>query len=193
MSLHLRMGRAAAAVALTGLSACASLTTPPYQPANANVLTLQSIGGCQARIGSFRTGTNTPARLENLQVRVHTLTSSVDGSFASYLAEALRRELATAGCLAPEAAAVIDGMLLENRLDANGINVGVTTVGASIRVVRDGRDAYERTLSVRHEWESSFVGAIAIPTAVANYAPAVQKLLAELFADPAFRAAIRRG
>lgn len=48
------------------------------------------------------------------------------------------------------------------------------------------------TLSVRHEWESSFLGAIAIPNAVANYAPAVQKLLAELLADPAFRAAIRR-
>lgn len=185
--------RAIAAAGLSGLSACASFVTPPYQPGISNVQALQAIGGCQARVGTFRTGTDTPARLESLTVRVHSLTSSVDGSFASYLAEALRRELATAGCLAADAAAVIDGTLLENGLDANGANIGVTTVGARFQVMRDGRAAYERTLSVRHEWESSFLGAIAIPNAVANYAPAVQKLLAELLADPAFRAAIRRG
>ncbi|NLA68351.1 MAG: hypothetical protein GX856_08945 [Gammaproteobacteria bacterium] len=54
---------------------------------------------------------------------------------------------------------------------------------------RDGEVVYDRTLRVDHEWDSSFLGAIAIPTAFDNYAAAVQKLLQALFTDPGFVAA----
>ncbi|MFL6623645.1 MAG: hypothetical protein ACJ8KA_03695 [Sulfurifustis sp.] len=43
-----------------------------------------------------------------------------------------------------------------------------------------------------HEWESSFVGAIAIPAAQRGYDTTVKKLVTALFADKEFQNAIRK-
>ena len=55
----------------------------------------------------------------------------------------------------------------------------------------DGVVVYDKTHNVVHEWESSFIGALAIPAAMQGYAAAVQKLTGQLFADPAFVQATR--
>jgi len=44
---------------------------------------------------------------------------------------------------------------------------------------------------VRSEWDSSFAAAIAVPRATQQYPLIVQKLLRELYSDPAFISAIR--
>ena len=53
------------------------------------------------------------------------------------------------------------------------------------------RTRYDRTLTATDEWESSALGAIAIPRAIQRYVTTVQKLVGMLFADPDFIAATR--
>lgn len=52
---------------------------------------------------------------------------------------------------------------------------------------------YPRTIRIENSWESSFMGAIAIPAAISGYSATVQKLLGELSADPEFRRATQAG
>jgi hypothetical protein len=50
---------------------------------------------------------------------------------------------------------------------------------------------YYKVKSIHDEWDSSFVGAIAIPRATERYPVMVQKLLAALYADAAFTQALK--
>ncbi len=54
-----------------------------------------------------------------------------------------------------------------------------------------GTVRYDQVKTIQDEWDSSFVGAVAIPRAQQRYAVMVQKLLAALFADPAFVEALK--
>jgi hypothetical protein len=54
-----------------------------------------------------------------------------------------------------------------------------------------GVSVYESVKTVDNAWESSFIGATAIPAAVTGYHNTVQKLLASLYADPEFVKAIK--
>jgi hypothetical protein len=51
---------------------------------------------------------------------------------------------------------------------------------------------YDRVLEVNSEWESSFMGAVAIPAAVQNYQLMYRKLVGQLFDDPNFRKALAK-
>ncbi len=81
-------------------------------------------------------------------------------------------------------------MLLENNVDV-GIGTGVGTISARFVVKRDDAVRYDQVKTVRSEWDSSFAAAIAVPRATQQYPLIVQKLLGELYADPAFISAIR--
>jgi hypothetical protein len=78
-----------------------------------------------------------------------------------------------------------------NRLDASGVNIGVAEVAARFTVTEGGRVLYDKHHEVKHQWESSFMGAVATMHAVQNYNVAVQKLVGRLFSDPAFRQALQ--
>ena len=52
---------------------------------------------------------------------------------------------------------------------------------------------YDKSFEAQHEWESSFIGALAIPAAMDNYAGAVQKLVGMLFADADFSSSTAAG
>jgi hypothetical protein len=123
-----------------------------------------------------------------LNVRGSVLQGGTDGTFAGYIRDALSTELATASRLAADGPARVSGTLLHNDLHASSAEGGAT-IRMRFRVDREGRVAYERELTAEHRWESSFMGAIAIPAAMNNYAGAVQKLIGMLFDDPAFQQA----
>jgi hypothetical protein len=116
--------------------------------------------------------------------------SPVGNSFASYLSNAVTQELTLSGTLAPTASVELDGVLLENNVDV-GIGTGVGTISARFVVKRDNAVRYDQVKTARAEWDSSFAAAIAVPRATQQYPLVVQKLLAELYADPAFIDAIR--
>ncbi|WP_246795594.1 hypothetical protein [Burkholderia perseverans] len=186
MSIVVRAIFLIAPVAL--LSACA-MVAPPYSPAVDNIQSLKNISTANAKIGEFA---STPSDKNPYPVplRANNLKSPVGHSFGDYLADAMTRELQLAGKLSPQSDVEIKATLLENDIDV-GIATGAARLSARFIVMRSGATRYDQIKSAHTQWDSSFAAIIAVPKAREEYPLAVQKLLGELYADPAFLDAIR--
>jgi predicted small lipoprotein YifL len=180
---------AAVVVVAAALSGCA-LTAPNYTPSMDNVAALNSMGDVKAKVGEFTApvGASTPAALS---IRGSSMSSPVGGNYGAYVAEALRQELSLANKLAVGSDTLVTGSLVKNELDGSGFSTGTASISARFVVSKGGVSVYEGVKTVDHSWESSFIGATAIPAAVTGYHNTVQKLLASLYADPEFAKAIK--
>lgn len=183
------------AVVFLGLLAtgCAQITMGTPQPSVDNIADLRQANLAQAWLGSFSLDTAQPPQMDKgHSLRgANSVQAPTSGSFAEYLKESLKVELAAAGLLNPQADAVISGILTDSQVDAS-INTGKGSIKARFRVTRGGAKRYEKELSVHSEWESSFVGAMAIPLAAQQYEGLYRKLVARLIADPDFRRALAK-
>lgn len=177
---------AAALVAVALLPGCVSMPAPAYQPGIGNTERLIHMPMAPLAIGTFDAA---PGIDKPLNVRGSHLAGGADGTFAGYIRDALATELRTAGRLDATAGTRVGGTLLMNDLHASTAEGGAR-IRMRFTVERDGLRTYDRELAVQHAWESSFIGAIAIPAAMDNYAGAVQKLIGQLLDDPDFRRAV---
>ncbi|NZA28304.1 hypothetical protein H0E84_18165 [Luteimonas sp. SJ-92] len=177
------------AVAALSLAACVSMPAPTYQPSVDISDALLKSEVTQMQVAAF--GAAPGVENNSLSVRGSRLTTGSDGTYAGYLREALVNELKAGGRYDGDSDVRISGTLTHNELNGAGIKIGTALVGARFQVERDDAMVYDKALQTAHEWESSFVGAIAIPAAFDNYATAVQKLLLELLTDPDFLEATR--
>jgi TonB family protein len=189
MTLMHRLAMAGMAAVLLALTGCAAVA-PNYQPTNDNAHTLQAIPGGKAAVGQF---TAKDKSLESLVIRAGTYSSPYNGSYAEYLKAALRAELEGAGKLDVASPVVISGQLLENSVDGALFDVGSAKVSARFVVMQGGAKTFDKVVVGASQWESSVIGAIAIPAARRNYVDTVRKLLSNLFADRDFQAALRGG
>jgi hypothetical protein len=180
---------AAAALACALLGAC-STKAPTYHSSIDNVQALQSIGPVKVSLGSVQADEKSAG--SSLSARALSIESPYPDGYAGYLREALRADLMTAGKLDPAAPRAVNAVLTVNRLDASGVKLGEAEVAARFSLTEGGRELYRKEHAVKHEWESSFLGAVAAQRAVINYGVAIQKLVGRLFADPEFAAALRR-
>jgi hypothetical protein len=64
-------------------------------------------------------------------------------------------------------------------------------IEARFVVKKDGQVTFDKTKRGSASWESSFVGAIAIPAAQSSYPLIVQDLLAKLYGDTDFQTALK--
>jgi len=184
MLRHLRL--AGALCALAALAACGTVT-PPYSAAMDNVQALRNGGSSKVQVGNF----STPADQNSISLRgMNSMTSSVGGSYGAYLADALRQEFDLAKRIDPASSVEVSGALLKNDVDVSGFSTGTAVLTARIIVRRGSETRYDKTHTVTHTFESSFVGAIAIPAARSAYPDLVRKFLAAVYADPAFQAAL---
>lgn len=166
-----------------------STTAPQYSSSLDNVATLKNQGG-PAKVGTFQ---SSPAK-ENanpISLRGSSMQSPYQNSYASYLAEALKQELSLAGRYSGDAANEISGTLLKNDIDATGFSTGTGVIEARIVVKNGDTMKYDKVHAATHQWNSSFAGNIAIPNAIAAYPALVNRLLAAIYADPEFKAALK--
>ncbi|MGC4397941.1 hypothetical protein [Hydrogenophaga sp. T2] len=171
------------------LHGCA-LNAPAYSPDASGIERARNSGIRPAALGSFSvkpgaTGGN------SIGLRGSPMTSPVGNDYAAYLAEALRVELQLAGKLDPASPLEISGQLLSNDIAAGGFSTNSGHIEASFVVKRAGQTRYEAVKRAEATWDSSFVGAVAIPRAVQQYPVLVQQLIGKLWADPAFIAALQ--
>jgi hypothetical protein len=171
---------------VAALSACAT-TAPRYTPNLAASEALEKQALSKMRIGEFSSATTD---VENITIRGGTFSAPNGGSFADYLRMALQDELAMAGIWDESSSISISGVLLENNLDASGLNSGVADLSAEFIVTVNSLEAYRNIHSIHHEWDSSVAGAVAISRAHDNYVVAVRMLLLKLFTDPKFSRAV---
>ncbi|WP_394781649.1 hypothetical protein [Undibacterium sp.] len=179
----LAIGGAMAAFAL--LTGCAAVS-PRYAPTIDNVKVLQALPGGSAKVGEF---TAKEPALNHLSIRAGAYTSPYNDSYAEYFKEALLSELESSGKLNRASKAVITGQLLKNSVDAS-IGTGTAMISVRVKVDQDSAVVFDKVISAETHWESSFMGAIAIPAARSNYVNTVTQTLGKLFADPDFQRAI---
>jgi hypothetical protein len=177
-----------ALVVTLGNTGC-TMMAPQYAPLLENVQTLRDGGTYSAQVTEF--GSQPGQQNENpLSIRGNTIVSPYSGSYASYLAEALRQELALAK-KSQSADTTVTGMVLRNTVDGSGMNTGTADIAVRFVVKRSNQVRYEQVKSVHHEFPSAFAAAVAVPRAMQEYQVAVQKLLGTLYADPAFVTAVK--
>jgi hypothetical protein len=172
------------AFAAAALSSGCTLVAPRYSPSLDNVQKLKDSGVQTTKVGAFESPDK--AQAKSISLRGSSLHSPYDDSYASYLSEALKQELSLAGKLAPDAQIEVTGALQKNDISAAGVSTGTGDIAARFIVKRGSDVRYDQVKSIHDEWESSFLGSVAIPRAQTRYPVMVQKLLAALYADPAF-------
>jgi hypothetical protein len=167
------------------MAAC-STTAPKYTANFDNISALRSQQLAPVKVGTFTKESGAKKDVDKLTIRGGSYVSPY-GSFTEYL-----QELDDARLLDASADTEVTGVLLRNELDASGVAKAYAEVEARFVVRRGGTVKYEGTKTARYDWDSNFVGAIAIPRANQNYPVVIQKLLTVLVSDPAFIAALKK-
>lgn len=168
------------------LSACTT-TAPPFQPdfSSTNQLKAEDIN--KLSVGEF---TAAEEKVEKISIRGGKMKSPY-GSYTSYLETALTESLRQADLWDGVSNFRVSGVLEKNDFDASGISIGEADMSVRFVVTKGEDEVYNKVHTVHHEWESSFMGAIAIPNALQNYSVVVQKVLAKLFEDEEFIQAVK--
>ena len=142
-------------------------------------------------MGEFQADPQNRDKVNDITIRGNPYASPYNNSFVSYLKESLRQELEDAHLLNPSAAVEISGVLIRNEINAAGFSTASATIEARFIVKHSGTVRFDKIKTVTDQWDSSLVCAIAIPRAQQKYPSVVQKLLAALYADSDFAAAIK--
>lgn len=173
---------------ILALTSGCSMKAPPYQPDFNIVNDLNNEEVQDLNVGNF---SSQDPKLDKLSLRGSPMLSQHNNSYSDYLEEALKEQLKQANIFDPKSDIEIRGKLLENVVDAKGIVIGTANISAKFEVVKGSVVKFDKVKTIKHEWKSSFVGAIAIPKAAENYAKAVKILIVSLMSDPDFIAAIK--
>lgn len=184
------LARLTGAFMLTATLGACSLVAPRYNTNFDNVDKLQAAKLEPMAVGPITKG-GKGGDVDRLTIRGSSYNSPT-GAYTSYLQDAIRQELDDARLLDPKSKIELSGVLVRNELDGSGISLGYAEIEARFVVKRDGTVRFDKVKTARHEWESSFLGPIAIPRAQQNYPIVVQKLLATLYSDADFLAALKK-
>lgn len=178
-----------AAALLLCLAGCITLVASPYTPSISNVQRLKDTGTSGVKVGTFDT-TPGAGNSNPISLRGNPLESPYQNSYANYLADALKQDLANAGRLAPDSSIEVSGTLLKNDIDVAGTSIGTAQMQARFVVKKGGEVKYDQVKQAQAQFKSSLLAATAVTQAQRHYPITVEKLLSSLFADPAFIAAL---
>lgn len=181
---------AAVAVTASMLFGCAAVKLPPPEASASTVEKLRAAPLRKMTTGAFALATGKPAEMDQTLggLRGSSLAPAT-GGFSQYLKSEIDVELKAAGLYDPASDTVVKGELTDSMVDAS-IGTGRGRLAARFMVDRASQRVFDKELSVDATWESSFVGAVALPMAINQYTSLYKSLVGRLFEDPAFRAAV---
>lgn len=172
------------------LSGCAQLPVGKPVASINNVKIIKESSIPPVKLGEF-TPKDAGAKWDKvISVRSNSVKSPIEDSFSKYLKATLATELEAAGLLNNESQIVIEATLLKNDIDA-AIGTGTAIITAKFTVANSGALLFEKEYTATSEWESSFIGAVAIPAAMNQYTELHRKLVGELLQDEAFQQALK--
>lgn len=180
-------GVLAGVIAIAILSGCAAVA-PNYNPNPESAQKLQAARVQPAKVGDFTAEAN--AANSSIGLRASTMVAA-QGTYDKYLADALKNELELVKLYSPTSTTVIAGVLMKNEMNTGVAMIGDGLIEARFVVKRDGAIRFDKVKKATIQWDSNFVGAIAIPRAQREYPRLVQALVMELFSDPDFVAALK--
>jgi hypothetical protein len=184
-----RLARWFALGALAALASGCAIQATTYRPAVDNVDQIKQVAPPLA-VGtmSVQPGLQSGA---SIGLRGNPMASPVGADYAAYLADALRQELSLAGKLDAASKISVGAVLVKNDIAAGGFSTNSGEIEARFTLTANGTRKFDKLLRADRTWDSSFVGAIAIPAAQQQYPMLVQDLLRKLFADADFIAALK--
>src|SRR5262245_61175611 len=185
-----RIGVMAALAALMVFAGCTTVMPPPTA-SGVNSQALRAANLTPASVGTFKLAPGRPALMDKELsggLRGGNVTAP-SGSYSQHLKDTLRAELNSAGLLDPQSKITIDGQLTDSKVDA-AIGTGTSRLAARFQVTRDGQAVYDKELVAEDSWESSFIGAVAIPLAIERYGATYKLLVGKLLTDNDFRRAL---
>lgn len=174
------------------ISGCASVKLDATGATPATVEKLRAANLAPAQVGSFKLAAGKDPALDTSLggLRGSTLAPG-KGSWAQLLKDTLIAELAASGLIDSASRLVIEGELTDSRVDA-AIGTGTGRLAARFRVSNGDRVVFDKEIAVDVSWQSSFVGAVAIPMAMNQYGALYKSLVAKLIDDADFRRALAR-
>ncbi len=183
-----RLGLWFVSFGLIALAGCAT-KAPPYQPSIDNVQQLKAVAPKGVKLGEFTVDVDAK-NATSIGIRASSMSSSVGSNYADYVAQALRDELSLAGRIDPNSNIEISGVLMGTDIDT-GMAKGSGYIEARFMVKNQGKVRFDKIKRGESSWESSFIGAIAIPRAEQSYPSVVQNLLTNLYSDPDFQQSLK--
>lgn len=174
----------AAALFMVG---CANITVPAPQASVANVNAAKQLP-LSVKVGTFSLAAGlSPSTDKSISVRgSNTLNAPSGQGFSGYLRDVLMTELRAASKLDEASSIAITGQLTRSDLEA-GMSVGTGEVSARFQVTRTGQVCFDKELTARSKWESSFMAAVAVPVAFNQYTALYPELAGKLIQDPDFK------
>lgn len=164
------------------VTAC-SMKAPPYQASMENVSTIKTAKiNNQVNVSTISSN----KKLDKISLRGSKMTSPVGASYGDYLSKALEAELKLAKLWSGVSSTVISGKLITNDIDATGFSKGYGDISAQFIITRNSEVIFDKVISAKLQFDSSFIGAIAIPNAQQSYVDLTQKLIKNLFSNKEF-------
>lgn len=185
----------AGALALTVamLSGCATLKLGDHQPAMDTLVALRASGITPLAVGEFKLASGLSPELDKQQSsRGNPIYPPAGSTFSGYLRDSLISDLKAAGKFDAGSGLSVQGQLTQNKL-STGVSTAEVVLAARFQVTRSGGLVFDKEIVQDDKWDSSFIGAVAIPQAMNHYAQAYNVLLSKLYADTDFRAACGAG
>jgi len=176
---------------LVCLTACANVQMPAPVASATNLEKIRQSKLGPTQVGEFKLAAGKPAAMDMAVggLRGSTISASA-GSYSKQLREELIAELKGAGLLDPASPVLIEGELTDSMLDA-AIGTGKGRLAARFKVRRNGDTVFDKELTAEASWDSSFMGAVAIPAAINHYGALYKTLIGKLVEDTEFRVAVK--
>ncbi len=176
-------------VFVVALSGCA-LNVPSYSPRYETLDQLKKKPIDKLAVGNFQPS-DPKAEVNHITLRGSPL-SPENSTFAAYLENALRTDLKEVGVYDPASGTRLDATLLKNDIDVSGFSTGTGVMEVRLSVSRQSIVSFEKIYTANTQFDSSFVGAVAIPKGQAEYPNLVRTLLQQIYLDAAFIEAVKK-
>ncbi len=168
------------------LSAC-SIPAPKYSPSYENVQLIKD-GNSKIDVEPFAGATT---GLGAISLRGNSLSSPYGKDLIHYIEVALKSELEKANLLKEGSPKKIFSVIELNDLDSTSFSIGKGIIRATFSIIDSGKTIYKNSAEAKIQWDSSFIGAIAIPNAAQSYPKLVTSLLRNLYSDKKFISALK--
>lgn len=185
----MRMRWVVPALAAGLLAGCGTFPVPGYSPDYPSLDRLKTQSLSPVDVTAFEPR-DASAPVNQLTLRGAPF-APAGGSFASYIEAALRSDLTELRRLDPRSDTRIAGELLLNRFDISGFSTGEGELRLRLRVTRAGQLTLDKTYQANITFPIHLAANVAVPRAQAEYPRLVQRLLQNIYTDPAFQAALK--
>lgn len=172
------------------LPGCATFTAQTYSPDYEAMDQMKKIDIDKLSVGKVEPQ-DPNAEVNKITLRGAPL-KAPDGTFATYLENAIRSDLQEMGVYDSAATTRIDATILKNDIDVSGISTGTGMMAVNLKISKQGSIALDQNYAANTQFDSSFMGAVAAPIGEAEYPKLVRALLQQVYADPAFIKAVSK-